>query len=153
MIKLPRTTLSPTQPVNVHANLDLALKQITTRMPSIHVRTGPVISDPAASIASTTIYTTSAVTQELGHFRVIITTLVTRVGTAGTVTATLNWNNGFAAQSVTGGVNNLTVLGGEALLSTPIFVGVGQTVSYSTSVVGATGSPAYQVYVKLEFMS
>ena len=138
---------------NVRENYDLAIKQITTRMPSIHVRTGPIVSDPAASIATTTLYTTTIVTQESGHFRVLATLITTRAGAGGTASVTITWNNGSATQTAVSNNISLTILGNEVDFVVPLFSAAGQNITYATTVTASAGNPAYSLNIKLEFMS
>jgi hypothetical protein len=153
MIKLPRT-LGPhhNPPIKILMDsYDLLVKHLTTRVPSIHVRTGPIISDPAASIASTVVYNTNA--QELGHFRALFTLITTRAGTGGTCTVTINWNNGSAAQSSNSAAIALNTLGSEQDFEVKFISGTAQNISYSTTVAGSAGNPAYSLTYKLEFLS
>jgi hypothetical protein len=156
MIKFPRTVVvghghSEMRLVGLFTNFDLLVKHLTTHMPSIHVRTGPVVSDPAASIASTVIYNTSA--QELGHFRALFTLITTRAGTGGTCTVTVSWNNGSAAQSSTSGAIALNTLGSEVDFVVSFVSGTAQNISYNTTVAASAGNPAYSLQYKLEFLS
>jgi hypothetical protein len=153
MIKLPRTALSPTTVRNVHANFDLLVKHITTRLPAIYIRKAPLISDPATSIATTTLYTTSAKIQEFGHFRIVATLVTTRAGTGGTASVTIGWNNGSSNQSATSGNIALNTLGSEVDFVLTFLVGTGQNITYATTVGGSTGNPAYSLNIKLEFLS
>lgn len=149
-VKLFRTTGIVTTHRGIQSILENTNKYLSSKVASIYINTNPIVSSPAASIASTVLYTTQSV--ELGHWRAILTLITSTAGTGGTCTVTLSYNNGSAAQSVTSSSIALNTLGSEAQLVQSFYQGGAQNISYSTTVAAATGSPAYTLRIKFEFM-
>ncbi len=73
----------------------------------------------------------------------------TTAGTAGTVSVTLNWNDG-TAMTVTSATASLSSTTGLSQGTQVIKCGAASTVSYSTTVTGVTGSPQYSLDIAIE---
>lgn len=109
-----------------------------------------------ASIAAVTMKTAmdSNIPAEDGNlFRVSVYLLMTQVGSAGTVKATIihsdDATNDIATDTAT---INLNTLGAKALLDQMVEVKAGGLIKFSTTVAGATGSPQYLLAVVLELL-
>ena len=108
------------------------------------------------SIAAVTLLTGTTATA--GMYRVSAYMKTTTAGTAGTVKATVAWNDG-AAQTLD--VPLMTTAGAAATVplntlnafgqgSVVVYAAASQNISYTTTVTGATGSPQYYIYVRIE---
>ena len=107
------------------------------------------------SIASVTLLTGTTATA--GMYRVMVYMKTTTAGTAGTVKATVAWNDGSAqtldvplltTAGATGTVplNTLNAFGQGSVV---VYAAASQNISYTTTVTGATGSPQYYIYVRI----
>jgi len=96
-------------------------------------------------IVTTTLYTPATA----GIYLVYIDTLVTQAGSPGVVTTTVGWNNGSTAASITTTPFSLAVVGEQAAESGNFYCASGQAITYSTTVTGATGTPLYQLRLRL----
>ena len=108
------------------------------------------------SIAAVTLLTGTTATA--GMYRVSAYMKTTTAGTAGTVKATVAWNDGSAqtldvplltTAGATGTVplNTLNAFGQGSVV---VYAAASQNISYTTTVSGATGSPQYYIYVRIE---
>lgn len=149
-VRLFRTTGIITTMRGTQAILENTNKYLSSKVRSIYVNSNPIVSSPAASLGPVVLYTTQA--SETGHWAAILTLITTTAGTGGTCTVTLTYNNGSAVQNVTSSSIALNTLGSEAQLVQSFYQGGGSNISYTTSVAAATGSPAYTLRIKLEFM-
>lgn len=102
----------------------------------------------AAAITATPVLSTAIA----GMYRVTVDLIVTAVGTAGTAAVTIASNNGVAALSQTTGTASLTALGAEVSTEFSMYVGAGTSVTYATTLAGATGTPAYALRIRTSFL-
>ena len=106
------------------------------------------IANPVATgsaITQTTLYTPTV----SGIYLVFIDTLVTQAGSAGQVSTTIGWNNGVTSASINTTPFSLATTGEQAAESGNFYCLAGQAITYSTTVTGATGSPLYQLRLRL----
>lgn len=108
------------------------------------------------SIAAVTLLTGTTATA--GMYRVSAYMKTTTAGTAGTVKATVAWNDGSAqtldvplmttaGAAATVPLNTLNAFGQGSVV---VYAAASQNISYTTTVTGATGSPQYYIYVRIE---
>ena len=108
------------------------------------------------SIAAVTLLTGTTATA--GMYRVSAYMKTTTAGTAGTVKATVAWNDGSAqtmdvplmttaGAAATVPLNTLNAFGQGSVV---VYAAASQNISYTTTVSGATGSPQYYIYVRIE---
>jgi hypothetical protein len=100
-----------------------------------------------ATIGTTNITTTCPA----GVFSLSYYLKTTTAGSAGTASLTLTWNDG-AAVSITTGTASLTSTSSTGLVQGTQLIKCGSstTVSYATTVAGATGSPQYSLDISIE---
>ena len=102
----------------------------------------------SASIASTRLCT--AASNAAGVYQISAYLLTSTVGSAGTCTLTVAWNDGSASQSTT---LTLTLSGTSSkFVIVPVYLPAGQSISYSTVVSGASGSPTYDLHLRVEYL-
>jgi hypothetical protein len=101
----------------------------------------------AATIGATNITTACPA----GVFSISYYLKTTTAGSAGTASFTLNWNDG-AAVTFTTGTASLTSTTASGLVQGTQIVkcGASTTLSYATTVTGATGSPQYSLDISVE---
>lgn len=87
-----------------------------------------------------------------GMYRVTVDLIVTTVGTAGTLGATIASNNGVAAFSQASSTASLTALGAEVSQTFTLYSAAGQAITYATALAGATGTPAYAARFHVEYL-
>lgn len=110
-----------------------------------------------ASIGTTTLYAVPS--SGSGIYRVIVHLLTTTAGSAGTVLATIGWNNG-SAKTLNSSSAQLNTLGDEAGFQggttqagvINIFSAASQNITYATTVSGAAGNPEYALRIRLEYL-
>lgn len=108
------------------------------------------------SVGSTTLLTGTTATA--GMYRVSAYMKTTTAGTGGTVKATVAWNDGSAQTMdvpllTTAGAAttvSLTTLNAFGQGSVVVYAAASQNITYTTTVTGATGSPQYYIYVRIE---
>ena len=144
-VNLPRSLYGATGIASLNTQLQLTNKHIGAQMTNLLV--APNLLNKTASISSTKLYTTQSA--EDASYEITLILITTAVGTGGTVTATFTWNNGSGTQSVTTPSINLTSLGNEVDFHQKFYCAVGQNMTYSTTVAGATGTPTYSLYIRL----
>lgn len=84
-------------------------------------------------------------------YRVAIYASISVAGSAGTVSVTLRWNDGIQAQSEVVILNlALLPLGTQGDASKVLYLGIGQSITVETSVVGLLGNPQYEVTASVE---
>ena len=103
-----------------------------------------------ASVASATLYAVPS--SGAGFYLAIVDTICTTAGTAGTVSATIGWNNGSAAAAAASGAMSLSTLGNETTQIFTVYSAASQNITYSTTVTGAAGSPQYSVRIRLVYL-
>ena len=103
-----------------------------------------------ASVASATLYAVPS--SGAGFYLAIVDTICTTAGTAGTVSATIGWNNGSAAATAASGAMSLSTLGNETTQIFTVYSAAIQNITYSTTVSGAAGSPQYAVRIRLVYL-
>lgn len=77
----------------------------------------------------------------------------TTAGTAGTVTPALKWNDDTTVQTLNLSAVSLTTQGSYVSQTLFVKAKAGQTIQYSATVSGATGSPQYALYVNAKSLS
>lgn len=87
-----------------------------------------------------------------GLYRMTMDGVVTQVGTGGTLSMTAGWNNGLLAQTASSIATSLTVLGGETVLTSVMYVPPGQNMTYAFNLNAPTGTPKYSGRVRLEYL-
>ncbi|MEX3914873.1 hypothetical protein AB4Y43_01315 [Paraburkholderia sp. BR10872] len=105
------------------------------------------LTGKTASISSTSLLTGAAA----GVYRATVDLITTAVGTAGTVTATITSNNGTMSPSQTTGALSLSATG-ELSATFTLYSAANQSINYSTTLAGATGSPQYAMRIRLEYL-
>jgi hypothetical protein len=111
------------------------------------------LTGQTAGIGRTTIIN-SRLIPGAGLYRATVSLILTKAGTAGTISATIGWNNGALAQS--GSTTPLSVtapLGTEVDGSVLFFSAASQNITYLTTFTGVGGSPQYTVRIRLEYVS
>jgi hypothetical protein len=103
-----------------------------------------------ASITPSTLYATPA--SGAGLYLVIVDTVCTTAGTAGTVSASIGWYNGSASASTATGPMSLSTIGSETTQIFTIYSAAIQNITYSTTVSGAAGSPQYSIRIRLVYL-
>lgn len=105
----------------------------------------------SASIGATNLYTTTSSSQ-IGLYRVTVDVVVTTLGAAGSVLATINSNNNIVLFSQSTAAANIAIVGSEASSTFSCYVGVvGVGISYATTVTGGAGNQ-YTLRIKVEFL-
>jgi hypothetical protein len=102
-----------------------------------------------ATLGTTTLYAVDA--NHAGMYRVTVDLITTTAGAAGTVVATIGWNNGSAAQTQNSATLVLTILGNEVTMSTDLYSAVSQNITYAWTVVGLVGAD-FSVRIRLEYL-
>jgi hypothetical protein len=111
------------------------------------------LTSQAASIGRATILN-SRLIPGAGLYRATVSLILTKAGTAGTISATIGWNNGTLTQSGTTGTLSTTALAGtEVDDSFLFFSAANQNITYLTTLTGVTGTPRYTLRVRLEYIS
>lgn len=96
-----------------------------------------------------------------GLYRVSGDLFITTVGTGGTISFGINWNNGVASIGISSGTVNTVGLGNETSSPVPSiaapFYGVlyspaGANIFYSTTFNAVTGAPQYALRMRLEYL-
>lgn len=140
------------------ANLNTLAAVSATTPPVLAPASLPVVevsislAPQSASIGSTLLF---AVINS-GIYRVTADLVTTTAGTAGTVTATIAWNNGSSGVSITTPSASLSVLGSENLSSGvggnsfTFYSAASQNINYTTTNSGSTGQ--YQLRLRLEYL-
>jgi hypothetical protein len=108
------------------------------------------LSGQTAPISATTIYTAPA--SQSGMYRITVSLITRTVGSGGACIAAIATQNGAAKTWQSTNSINLTMNGSEVSTA---FVGnvlAAGAIEYSTSMPGATGAPAYQLGVTVEYL-
>lgn len=108
------------------------------------------LSAQTATIGATQLYAVPA--SGAGQYRVSVSLICSTAGTAGTVTAGIVNSNGSGAQTQTTSSLSLTGLGNEVSTQFTLYSTSSTNIDYQTTVAGATGSPKYNLNVRLEYL-
>jgi hypothetical protein len=106
-----------------------------------------------ASIATTLLYTapgSSRAIEKGGFFRVTAYLVTSLAGSAGTCLLTISWTDTGTAKTLATSTIALATLGSKQSMNECFLVAENQTISFSTTVTGATGSPQYDLVLILE---
>jgi hypothetical protein len=103
-----------------------------------------------ATITTTTLFSVGS--SGAGVYRVAFSLIDTSSGSAGTVTATIGWNNGTGAQSSTTASLSLSSAGGEVSGDFIFTSAASQNITYATTVTGVLGSPFYTLKLRIEYL-
>jgi hypothetical protein len=110
------------------------------------------LTDQAAAIRKITILNTRLIPGG-GLYRATASLILTKVGTAGTISATIGWNNGMLAQSgTTGTLSSTAALGTEVDGSFLFFSAPNQNITCLTTFTDVVGAPKYALRVRLEYV-
>lgn len=110
------------------------------------------LTGQAAAIVKTTILN-SRMIPGAGLYRATVSLILTKAGTAGTISATIGWNNGTLEQSgTTAALLTMAPLGTEVDGSFLFFSAASQNITYLTTFTGVGGPPRYTVRVRLEYV-
>jgi hypothetical protein len=133
--------------LNVKAGLFVVDNAGTNSTEISNVGTSISLTGQTASIPSAPFH----FAQTSALYRANYDLLTTTAGSAGTVSLDLTHDNGGQIVTFTIAVPlDLTTIGDEVSGSVVMWVPVGITVNYATTVVGATGSPDYAVRLRME---
>jgi hypothetical protein len=113
---------------------------------AIYARTN--LTGQTSSIGTTTLY--SVPSSGAGLYSISIAYVTTTAGTAGTVSLTLNWNNGSIPRSITFANVDLSVTGADFSGRQTIYSGVNQNITFSTTDSGSTGQ--YRLVILVEYL-
>ena len=127
---------------------------------------GPTVTltGQTAAIATTTLYTAGTTLVQGpgtlgslnlggGTFRIHTSVILTTAGTAGTINASVVCNNGTLANTQAGStVTTTATLGTEADNTFLCTVGGTNLLQYSTTFTGVTGTPAYTLRIRTEWL-
>lgn len=113
------------------------------------------LTGQTAAIGQTTLYTVPA--GGAGMYRASVSLILTTAGTGGVIFENTGWNNGTVANTVsTGNLSTTTTLGTEinsyTTGATCFYSAAGTTITYQTTFSGVTGSPAYSIRIRLEYL-
>jgi hypothetical protein len=103
------------------------------------------LTGQTSSVGSTNVTTTAGA----GVYKITYYLKTTTAGTGGTVSLTLNWNEG-TAMTVTTGTASLSSSTGVVSGVQVIKAGASSTISYATTVSGASGSPQYSLDIAIQ---
>src|SRR6266404_6503701 len=106
-----------------------------------------VLPGRVASIGSTVLYAVPI--GGAGMYRVSVDILVTTPGSGGTVQTNVSWNNGVTTSGLNSALFPLNAAGEQAALSGNFFSTGSQSITFSTTVSGASGGPQYQISLRL----
>jgi hypothetical protein len=87
-----------------------------------------------------------------GMYAVWADIITTSAGSGGTVTISVNWDNGTTLASLVSTAFGLTAVGEQAALLGNFYATLNSTVTYSTTVAGAAGNPVYALRIRLQFL-
>jgi hypothetical protein len=103
-----------------------------------------------ASISTATLYSVPGV--GAGMYAVYADVITVSAGSAGTVTVNVSWNNGTTSAGLNSSAFTLTAQGEQAALLGNFMVAANTTITYSTTVSGATGNPQYTLNLRLVYL-
>lgn len=107
------------------------------------------LTGQTAAITTTTLYAVPGT--GAGLYRATISLIVTTVGTAGTITASLTNNNGTTSQTQTTSTLSVTTTG-ELTTTIECYSATSQNIQYNTTFNSVTGTPAYSLRIRLEYL-
>jgi hypothetical protein len=87
-----------------------------------------------------------------GMYAVYADVLVTQAGSAGTVSINVTWNNGTTVAGLNSAPFLLSSTGEQSALLGNFISAPSQQITFSTTVVGAAGSPLYQLALRLVYL-
>jgi|SRR6266487_1852037 len=119
-------------------------------VPSLITASSVNLTGQNSSIGTTTLFAVGA--SGAGVYRVSFSLIDTSAGSAGTVTATIGWNNGTGAQSSTTASLSLSSAGGEVSGDFIFTSGASQNITYATTVTGIVGAPFYTLKLRIEYL-
>src|SRR6266550_4256932 len=99
------------------------------------------LAGQTASIGSTPLYAVPPTGG--GMYAVYADVIVTSAGSAGTVVASISWNNGTTAAGLDSVAFNLNTQGEQAALLGNFMAAANSIITYFTTVSGASGNPQY----------
>jgi hypothetical protein len=102
------------------------------------------------SIATTTLYPVPGLFS--GVYVIYMDILVTTPGVTGTVTANVSWSNGLTTTGLNSPTFPLNASAEQPAISGNFYSIGSQNITYSTSVVGATGGPQYALRLRLQYL-
>lgn len=106
-----------------------------------------------SAIPKTDVINTGLIPGE-GVYRLTVSLILTKPGSAGAITAQVGWNNGILDQTgVTAPLSVTAAPGTEVDGSFLFFATANRSISYLTKLDGVSGSPQYSIRVRLEYVS
>lgn len=108
------------------------------------------LTGQTGSIGTTTLYAVPS--NGAGMYVVYADVIVTTAGTGGTVAVNTGWNNGTTAAGLNSTAFALTAQGEQGALIGNFYSAASQNITYSTSVIGATGNPQYSLKLRLVYL-
>ena len=142
-----QTTQAPSFPVAGDVWYDVSSKTLLANINGTVVSLGGGaiasvnLTGQTGTIGSTTLFAVPS--NGAGIYQVFADVIVTTAGTGGTVAVNVSWNNGTTTAGLNSAAFPLTSQGEQAALLGNFYSTGSQNITYSTSVVGATGSPIY----------
>jgi len=103
-----------------------------------------------ASIPTTVLY--SVPFNKGGMYAVYLDIICTTAGTGGTVSASINWNNGTTSAGLATATFSLATQAEQTVLYDNFVSAPSQNITYATTVSGATGSPQYSLGIRLQYL-
>ena len=111
------------------------------------------LKDQTGPISKTTIVN-SRLIPGAGLYRATVSLILTKAGKAGTISATVGWNNGTLAQSGTTSTLSTTApVGTEVDATFLFFSAASQNITYLTTFTGTMEAPQYALRIRLEYLS
>ena len=87
-----------------------------------------------------------------GMYAVYLDVICTLAGTGGTVSVSVSWNNGTTAAGLSTTAFSLTSPAEQTVLFDNFVSAPNQTITYSTTVSGATGNPQYSLGIRMQYL-
>ena len=120
-------------------------------VPSLLTASAVNLTGQTASIGTTTLFAVGA--SGAGLYRVSFSAIDTSAGTSGdTLTVTIGWNNGSAAQTFTSPTVSLSSVGAEIDGVIVLFSAASQNITYATTANSVLGSPQYALNLRIEYL-
>jgi len=108
------------------------------------------LTGQTGSVPTTTLLKTGPL--GAGMYAIWADVLVTTAGSAGTVTISVNWDNGTSLASLTSQAFSLSTVGEQAALLGNFISVANSPITYATTVFGATGNPVYELRLRLMYL-
>jgi hypothetical protein len=103
-----------------------------------------------SSIGTTTLYAVPS--SGAGMYAVYVDVICTTAGTGGTIVVNVSWNNGTTSAGFNTQSFSLTAQGEQGALLGNFISEASHNITYSTTVSGSSGSPAYTLNIRLQYL-